>query len=66
MGDAAAGHDQMGVGLEGHLVDTVTTAKGEFAAKTYAVTVSDGTLDVSLTDLGGSDLNAVINALEIR
>ncbi len=66
MGDAAGGHDQMGVGLEGHLVDTVTTAKAEFAAKTYAVTVSDGTLDVSLTDLGGSDLNAVINALEIR
>jgi len=66
MGDAAAGHDQMGVGLEGHVVDTVTTAIGEFAVKTYAVTVSDGTLDVSLTDLGGSDTNAVINALEIR
>ena len=66
MGDAAAAHDQMGVGLEGHLVDTVTTARGEFVARTFTVTVSDGVLDVSITDLGGTDTNAVVNALEIR
>jgi len=66
MGDSAAGHDQMGVGLESQLVDTVTTAKGEFVVRTYTVTVSDGVLDVSITDLGGTDANAVVNALEIR
>jgi fibronectin type 3 domain-containing protein len=66
MGDAAAAHDQMGLWLESDRVDTVTTAKGEYSSKTYTVTVSDGRLDVSLLDLGGSDVNAVINALEIR
>jgi fibronectin type 3 domain-containing protein len=66
MGDAAAAHDQMGVGFEAHRADTVSTARGEFVTKTYTVLVSDGVLDVSIADLGGTDVNAVINALEVR
>jgi Zn-dependent metalloprotease/fibronectin type 3 domain-containing protein len=66
MGDATAAHDQMGVYLEGTLVDTVTTAANQFSANAYQVTVSDGQLTVKLDDLGGSDGNVVINGLEVR
>ncbi len=66
MGDATAAHDQMGVYLEGTLVDTVTTAANQFSANAYQVTVSDGQLTVKLDDLGGGDGNVVINGLEVR
>jgi fibronectin type 3 domain-containing protein len=66
MGDAAAAHDQMWLALEGSQVATVSTAKGEFRVETFAVTVTDGTLDLAIEDWGGADLYAVINALEIR
>jgi fibronectin type 3 domain-containing protein len=65
MGDATAPHDQMGVSLEGALVDTVSTNTNQFSSKTYQVTVSDGQLTVQLHDLGGSDANVVINSLEV-
>ncbi len=66
MGDAIAAHDQMGVYLEGVLVDTVSTNAGQFSAKSYQATVNDGQLTVLLHDLGGSDANVVINGLEVR
>ncbi|MEX2561259.1 MAG: choice-of-anchor Q domain-containing protein, partial [Pirellulales bacterium] len=65
MGDAAAAHDQMGVFLEGTQVGTVTTAAGEFKTLTWQVDVLDGQLTVGLKDLGGADLNVMINALEV-
>jgi fibronectin type 3 domain-containing protein len=66
MGDAAAGHDQMGLYLEGELLPSVTVAAGQFATNVWSVVVTDGQLTVRLTDRGGSDPNAVINRLEIR
>jgi fibronectin type 3 domain-containing protein/subtilisin family serine protease len=65
MGDASAPHDQMGVFLEGTQVDSVTTAAGQWLTRTYAVTVNDGQLTLRLRDLGGSDPNAVLNALDV-
>ncbi len=65
MGDATGAHDEMGLILQGKLVDSVTTASGQFHVKTYPVTVSTGQLSVVLDDLGGENLDAVINGLEI-
>ena len=65
MGDAGGAHDEMGVFLEGARVDTVSTAPNQFETRTYRVTVADGQLTVTLDDLGGSDPNAVVNALSV-
>ncbi len=65
MGDKTSGHDQMGVLLEGVLVDTVSTAAGTIKSNRYRVQVNDGQFTLTLDDLGGSDPNVVINALEI-
>ncbi|MEX0713605.1 MAG: right-handed parallel beta-helix repeat-containing protein [Pirellulales bacterium] len=65
MGDATAPHDQMGVFLEGTQVGSVTTAAGEFKTLIWQVDVLDGQLTVGLKDLGGADLNVMINALEV-
>jgi fibronectin type 3 domain-containing protein len=64
-GDATGAHDQMGISLEGVLVDTVSTALNQFVTNTYQVTVSDGQLTVLLDDVGGADANVVINGLEV-
>jgi fibronectin type 3 domain-containing protein len=65
MGDAAGGHDQMGVLLEGTQVDSVTAAGGQFVTRTYRVTVADGQLTLRIKDLGGTDAFAVIDGLSI-
>jgi hypothetical protein len=65
LGDMATAHDLMGVFLEGVQVDTVTTARGETAAGTYRVNVSDGQLQLRLEDQGGSDAWVMINALDV-
>jgi hypothetical protein len=64
-GDATAAHDQEAIYLEGNQVDLIGTAAGQFVVRTYTVTVSDGQLTLRLKDLGGSDKDAVINALTI-
>jgi hypothetical protein len=56
----------MGVFLEGEQVDTITTAANQFVTRTYSVAVTGGQLTHELRDLGGSDANAVINALVVR
>ena len=58
-------HDQMGVFLEGAQVGTVSTAGGEVTTVTYSTQVSDGQLTLRIADLGGSDVNVVINGLEV-
>ena len=59
-------HDNMAVFLEGMQVDTVSTRRREVLTIVYAgVTVADGQLTLQMTDLGGKDVNAVINGLEI-
>ena len=65
MGDAGALHDQMAVFLEGVQVDTVSTAAGQYAIKTYFVDLKDGQLTLQLIDQGGTNANVVINALEV-
>lgn len=65
-GDATGAHEQMGISLEGALVDTVSTAVKEFVVRTYRVTVADSQLTVLLDDLGGADANVVVNALEVK
>ncbi|MFH1177122.1 MAG: immune inhibitor A domain-containing protein [Acidobacteriota bacterium] len=66
MGDAAGPHDQMGVILEGARFDSLTAARNQFVVKRFVTAVTDGQLTVQLQDLGGSDANLVINALEVR
>ena len=58
-------HDQVGVYLEGALVDTVSTTNGKIANRNYEVDVTDGLLKLRLKDLGGSDPNACLEALDI-
>ena len=59
-------HDQMGVFLEEMQVGTVSTAAGEVVTNQYGqVNVTDGQLTLRMTDLGGSDRNVVLNALEV-
>eukprot|EP00913_Durusdinium_trenchii_P008811 g8277.t1 len=57
--------DQMGISLEGQLVDSVTASGGNFAVNTYRVTVTDGQLNVLFQDLGGSDPLVMINAMDV-
>lgn len=58
--------DQMGVHLEGTLVDSVSTASGEIVERVYVVRVTDGQLNIRLKDLGGSDPSIVIAGLRIQ
>ncbi len=58
-------HDQVALSLEGVQRDTLSTAAGEVLTRTYRATVSDGQLTLNLRDLGGSDVNAVLNGLEV-
>ncbi len=58
-------HDAMGIYLEGSLVDSVTTAGGMLASRSFQTTVSDGQLTIRLRDLGGSDANVVVQAIRI-
>jgi PKD repeat protein len=52
-GDYSYSHDLEGVFLQGTQVDTITTARNQFAKGTYQITVSTGQLDLRLKDLGG-------------
>jgi fibronectin type 3 domain-containing protein len=62
-GDSAGAHDDIAVILEGVQRDLLSPAKNQFLERTYRVVVADGDLRLRLDDLGGSDPNAVINAL---
>jgi fibronectin type 3 domain-containing protein len=58
-------HDLMSIALEGTPVGVVSTAAGQVITVSYRVAVKDGQLTISLTDQGGTDVNAVLNGLEI-
>ncbi len=64
-GDAGYAHDQQAVVLEGAQVASLTVAKNQFLRRTFRVNVTDGRLTLRMRDLGGSDVNTVINALEV-
>jgi fibronectin type 3 domain-containing protein len=64
-GDATWPHDQMrfAFGWQAH---TVSTAAGEHSTETWALTAGPpAPLDLTIEDVGGTDANAVINALEV-
>ena len=65
LGDTAVAHDLVEVYLEGVPVDTVSTAAGETVARTYRVGIGDTQLQLGLVDLGGSDIWAMIAALDV-
>ena len=65
LGDAAAAHDRMGVAAQGSPLASLTTAKNGFATRTWRTGVADHALHVLLDDLGGSDANVVVNAVEV-
>lgn len=55
----------MGVLLEGSLVDDVSTSGGQVVGRHYEVEVLDGQLTLEMRDLGGSDSNTGIEAVDI-
>ncbi|MDX1927306.1 MAG: hypothetical protein SFV81_12365 [Pirellulaceae bacterium] len=64
LGDLGAyAHDQVGVYVEGIQRDTVSTSARQIVNRTYQTDVADQQLTFRLRDLGGSDRNAVIEAL---
>jgi fibronectin type 3 domain-containing protein len=66
-GDAERAHDLMQFRFEvPELGFDVSTASGQIKWGVADVTVSDGQLNVSLSDGGGGDPNVVINALDIE
>ncbi|MGA2617873.1 MAG: hypothetical protein ABSF26_09695 [Thermoguttaceae bacterium] len=58
-------HDNMGIFLEGTQVDSVSTAAGQVVSRSYTVNVTNGLLNLELKDLGGTDPNVCIEALDI-
>jgi fibronectin type 3 domain-containing protein len=64
LGDEAAGHDRMGVSIAGGPPVEVTTAARLHRTVRQRVAVADGELAVRFQDLGGADVNVVVNAVE--
>ncbi len=66
LGDAAYAHGPMGVSLQGQQVDSLATAAGQFAARTYTAVVSGGQLVLGLKSLSANPSDQVtIDALAI-
>src|SRR5207244_3266636 len=68
VGDAAALHDNIDILVGGSSVlggSLITTAAGQFAVRSFTVTVSTDQLALQFLDRGGVDPNFVINALDI-
>ena len=65
LGDTVYAHDLVGVSLEGSQVASVTTTARQVVNKSFDVEVADGQLTLRLRDLGGGDVNAVIEGLRI-
>lgn len=68
LGDPSAIHDLMQVTAEGTLMATVSAnPPGEYAVSTtFNTTVSDGQLNLSFHDAGGSDPNVTLEGVIIR
>ncbi len=66
LGDAGPyWHDQMGIFLQGAQVDNVSTTNNQVVSRSYTVTVTSGQLSLHLKDLGGTDPNVAIEAMDI-
>ena len=66
LGDpGSVGHDQIGVYVQGVLVDTITTTAGQTLSVSYPAQVTAGQLTVQLRALGGGNPSAAISALMV-
>ncbi len=66
IGDAATGHDQIGLWAQGQQIESsLSVAAGQFATPSYHVQVSGGQLALRIADLGGTNNNWVLDALTI-
>jgi fibronectin type 3 domain-containing protein len=66
VGDQSFMHDNIYVYAEGVLRAVISVKAGEFLQRVFTVSVTDGALDLTLVDAGGSDSNWVINALIVE
>jgi hypothetical protein len=69
MGDSVIGRNAMQVkntDTGDILVSNLTTPAGSFFQTLVPVTVTDGSLNLEFSDLGGGDPNWVVNGIEIR
>ncbi len=68
LGDLVDPHDEMAVWFEGETSSAhpwIDTAAGQVIVKSYTVAVTDGRLDVHFQDMGGSDDQLALIALEM-
>jgi fibronectin type 3 domain-containing protein len=66
IGDKSYAHDRIDILIEGFLIfDNVNTTANQFVRLDAMVYVTDGTLDITLRDDGGSDPNWILNYVEI-
>jgi len=66
IGDNKYMHDNIDIYAEGALMlNDVTVSAGSFVERTFGVEVTDGQLNLMFVDDGGTDVNWVINAIEI-
>lgn len=65
LGDQSYSHDNMNITVEGSSA-TVNNTAGTFVQKVFHVTVTGGSLTVTMKDDGGADSNWVINTLIIE
>ena len=66
IGDQDYFHDNMYVYAEEILKANVSTNVVEFKIEVFEATITDGCLDMAFEDGGGSDVNWVINAIQIE
>jgi len=66
VGDQLFAHDSIEIYAGGELKASISSGVGEFVQRSFAVSVSDGRLELLLRDAGGVDPNWVINALIIE
>ncbi|MFV2065890.1 MAG: CotH kinase family protein [Pirellulales bacterium] len=69
LGDATRTRDDVDIYIQGAIVDSVTTAAGEFVAKTFLFeidTASGGQLALRLVDRGGETGRATVGAVIVR
>ncbi len=67
MGDRDYPHDNMVVAAEGQVFHTdVDSAAGQYSYANFSVIVTDGWLDITMSDAGGSDVNWIWNRLSLR
>lgn len=67
VGDAKAAHDRMAVWLQGTQVTAnISTSTVQFLTRTFQVNVTDGQLNMGLSDTGGTKNGFALNALAIQ